>query len=257
MSLVSDVRGIGAEMTVRPCRCNGRMTLFQQEPSAHAPCIRMIAESFGKAFISNPYLLWSGAECHSHQETLSSQRQCRRRVSPSQSARYPETRPVRSAGLSGRPPRLRGQKRGRSYPKSQAKVASSCGNLPESLSRASRWTRSPEINQAESLCSLAAPSVPCPTCRTPAQHCPKSPHRACTASAFPPVSEYCSGLRRGVLRWAQPNSSGSDPRHHQGLLHRHFRSVKRLLGLVPGEPLPGGSLLAHHSRTHRVRSSEC
>jgi hypothetical protein len=48
-------------MTLRPCRCKGRMTLLQQEPSAHAPCTRMIAESLGKTFISKSCFLWSGA----------------------------------------------------------------------------------------------------------------------------------------------------------------------------------------------------
>src|SRR4029453_15466757 len=62
MSSVSDVRGIGAQITLRPCRCNGRMTLFQQEPSAHAPCTKMMAEPLGKAFISNPCFFCSGAQ---------------------------------------------------------------------------------------------------------------------------------------------------------------------------------------------------
>ena len=37
MSSLSDVRGIGAHVTLRPCRRNGRMMFCQQEPSAHAP----------------------------------------------------------------------------------------------------------------------------------------------------------------------------------------------------------------------------
>src|SRR6185437_1715019 len=163
--------------------------------------------------------------------------------------------PPRSAGPSGTPPRLRGQRRGRSYPKSQVTTASIYGNIPGISGRALGWTRSPEINPAESPCSLAAPSVPCPRYRIPAQHSPDSPHRACIASVFLPASECFFGLPRGFLLWAQPNISGSDPKHPQGLLHTHFRSVKRLLRLVPGEPLPGGNLLARRSRTRRARSS--
>jgi hypothetical protein len=46
-SLANDVSGIAAQITLTPCRCNGRMMLFQQDLSAHAPCTRTIVEFSG------------------------------------------------------------------------------------------------------------------------------------------------------------------------------------------------------------------
>src|ERR1700743_3328624 len=54
-SLVKDESGIGAQMTRRPCSSRGRMTLRQHEPSAHAPCTKIIVE-LGR----NPFMLEVG-----------------------------------------------------------------------------------------------------------------------------------------------------------------------------------------------------
>src|SRR5580704_13496665 len=58
MSSLSDVRGIGAQITSRPCRCKGRMTFCQHEPSAHAPCTKIIVPF--SALILRPHLFAPG-----------------------------------------------------------------------------------------------------------------------------------------------------------------------------------------------------
>jgi hypothetical protein len=64
-------------------------------------------------------------------------------------------------------------------------------------------------------------------CMTLAQHRLECQRRACTATAFLPVSEYFPGLPPGFLQWAHPNIPGSGPGHRQGLLHTHSHFVKR------------------------------
>ncbi len=53
MSSVSDVRGIGAQITSKPRRRSGRMTFCQQDPSAHAPCTNTMV-AFSSAHRSLP-----------------------------------------------------------------------------------------------------------------------------------------------------------------------------------------------------------
>src|SRR5271165_841321 len=45
MSSLREVSGICAAVTLYPLACNSKMTLLQQEPSAHAPCTNMIFTS--------------------------------------------------------------------------------------------------------------------------------------------------------------------------------------------------------------------
>src|SRR5580704_15725180 len=48
-SLVKDVSGIGAQVTLRPRRSRGRTILLQQYPSAHAAWTRTIVEFWGNS----------------------------------------------------------------------------------------------------------------------------------------------------------------------------------------------------------------
>ena len=44
-SSLKEVNGICAATTLKPFRCNSSVTLFQLEPSAHAPCTRTTVAS--------------------------------------------------------------------------------------------------------------------------------------------------------------------------------------------------------------------
>src|SRR5271170_5193488 len=50
-SLVKDVSGIGAQVTLRPRRSRGRIMLLQQVPSAHAACTKTIVEFSGNSLL--------------------------------------------------------------------------------------------------------------------------------------------------------------------------------------------------------------
>src|SRR5215469_17285060 len=104
-------------------------------------------------------------------------------------------------------------------------VASIYENIPGISDRASHSTRNRETDPAESLCSPGVPAEPHPTCTTQAERNLVRLRRACTATAFLRASEcFFAGLP-DFLPMAQPSTSGSDPRHRQVLLHRHFRSA--------------------------------
>src|SRR5437016_12583731 len=95
MSFVNEVNGIGAQITLSPCRCIGRITLLQQDPSAHAPCTKTIDEFCGNALISQACFLRCGSQCRLPEGTLSSRRQFQRRASLARNVRSQGTAPSR------------------------------------------------------------------------------------------------------------------------------------------------------------------
>src|SRR6266581_8215503 len=99
-SSVNEVSGIGAQMTLRPWSSNGRITSFQQEPSAHAPCVRTMVEFSAKPFISAPRLLQLGVECHLLRGSSSWRKQFLQRASPARNVRYRGTQLWRPVCLS-------------------------------------------------------------------------------------------------------------------------------------------------------------
>src|SRR5262245_30224722 len=114
-----------------------------------------------------------------------------------------------------------------SYPKSPATAAEPSESNPETPDRVSRSRRNRETNPVEYLYFPDDPGEPYPTCTIRAESFPDRSHHGCTAIAFLRASECCGGEPPDFLLWARPSISGSDPRHHQALLHRRFRSVKR------------------------------
>src|SRR5437660_10289803 len=93
MSFVNEVNGIGAQITLSPCRCRGRITLLQQDPSAHAPCTKTIDEFCGNALISQACFLRCGSQCRLPEGTLSSRGQFQRRASLARTVRCQGTAP--------------------------------------------------------------------------------------------------------------------------------------------------------------------
>src|SRR5207249_5807703 len=95
MSFVNEVNGIGAQITLSPCRCIARITLLQQDPSAHAPRTKTIDEFCGNALISQACFLRCGSQCRLPEGTLSSRRQFQRRASLARNVRSQGTAPSR------------------------------------------------------------------------------------------------------------------------------------------------------------------
>src|SRR5437016_13385677 len=201
MSFVNEVNGIGAQITLSPCRCIGRITLLQQDPSAHAPCTKTIDEFCGNALISQACFLRCGSQCRLPEGTLSSRRQFQRRASLARNVRSQGTAPSRWVSPSEKLRLPRERRKDRSCPRSRAGVVWTYENIPGISGRALRSTRSPETNRVESLCSRAVRAEPCPMCMTQAEHFPDSLRRRCTASAFRPLSKWFGGGCPYFLPW--------------------------------------------------------
>src|SRR5580704_4934102 len=90
------VRGIGAVVTLNPMFFNGKMTLLQQYPSAHAPWTSTAVPIGEEGFIVIP----------SSRETPSWWKLSPGRASLRRSGRYPRTGPAHLADLYGTPQRL-------------------------------------------------------------------------------------------------------------------------------------------------------
>src|SRR5262249_4870936 len=120
-------------------------------------------------------------------------------------------------------------RRDRSCPRSQAKAVSICGNTPEISDTASRSTRNPETNRAESLYSPDVRGGPYLICTTRAEHFLDALRRGCTASAFLQLSRYFDGVFPDSVPWVQPNTFGLGPKRRRGLLRMRCRSAKRWL----------------------------
>src|SRR5271163_1665333 len=144
----------------------------------------------------------------------------------------------------------------RSYPRWQVKAALIYGNTLETWDKASHWTRNPETNRAEYLCSPCVPAALHPTYNTQARRFPDWLHRACIASASPPGSRHSFESPRGFLLSAPPNISELVPTRRRAPLRRHCRSAKRSPSLVRGEPSPDETPLELRSRRHKSHSGE-
>src|SRR6516162_521064 len=224
MSFVNEVNGIGAHITLRPCRCKGRMTLLQQDPSAHAPCTKTIAEPCGKAFT---FLLRFGSQYRLPGGTSSSRRQFHRRASPARNVQCQGTEPSRRVSPSERPPLRLEQKKDRSCPRSRAEVVWTCENIPGISDKASRSTRNPETNRAGFPCFPAARAKPCPTCTTQVECLPDSLRLGCTASVSLRLSKCFDAVCPDSVPWVQPSTFGLGPKHRPGLLRMRSRSAKQ------------------------------
>src|SRR5271155_4774813 len=185
MSFVKEVNGIGAQITLSPCRCRGSITFPQQDPSAHAPCTKTIEE-----FCGNRVILQVGSQHRCPEGTLSSRRQFQRRASLARNVRCQGTEPWRWVSPFEKLPLPREQRKDRSCPRSRAEVVWIHENIPGISGRALRLTRSPETTRVESLCSRAVRAEPYPMYMTQAEYFPGLLRRRCTASAFRPLSKY-------------------------------------------------------------------
>src|SRR5271170_4050507 len=155
MSFVNEVNGIGAQITLSPCRCRGRITLLQQDPSAHAPCTRTMEEFCGNAFILQARFLRRGLQYRLREGILSLRRRFQLRGSLAQSVQCQETESSLPAYPSEMLPLLRERRKDHSCPRSPAGVVWTYKNIPQISGRALRSTRSPRTNPVESLCSRA------------------------------------------------------------------------------------------------------
>src|SRR5271155_3591773 len=190
MSSVKEVNGIGAQITLSPCRCRGSITFPQQDPSAHAPCTKTIEEFCGNTLILQVCFLRCGSQYRWPEGTLSSRRQFQRRASLARNVRCQGTEPWRWVSPSEKLPLPREQRKDRSCPRSRAEVVWTYENIPGISDRDLRSRRNPEINLAGFLCSQAVQAEPYPMCTTPEEPSPDLLRRGCTASGFRPLSEY-------------------------------------------------------------------
>src|ERR1700722_379481 len=206
MSFANDINGIGAQITLSPCRCRGRITLLQQDPSAHAPCTKTMAEPCGNALIAQTYFRHLGSRYRLPGETLSSQRRFQRRAFLARNARCPKTEPSRSVSPCEKLLLPRERRKDRSCPRSRAEGVWTYENIPGISGTALRSTRNSETNRVESLYSQAVRTALYPMCTPRAEHFPDSLRRPCTASAFRLRSKWFGGGCLYSLPWGQTST---------------------------------------------------
>ncbi len=163
MSSVSDVRGIGAHVTLRPAFRNGRITLCQQEPSAHAPWTNTIVEFGAKELIMTPRSPRGTLSCGRNFDDM----RLYRKMAGIQEL---DSRSRHVAAGMPRPPRE--ERMDRFFPKSRGMAAALSGSNLETRDRASRSRRNPEIDRAVCLCCLGVREEPRRVCMIQAERYP-------------------------------------------------------------------------------------
>ena len=217
-------------MTLTPRRCNGGMTLLQQEPSAHAPCTKTTDGVLRKHFILQIDFLHCESQYRLPEGTLSWRRLFPRRVSLTRSARYQETAPVRRLSLSkslcsrGNEERIvlapnRKQRRFRLakiFLKFRIELYVRCVIQKQiELNLFVAWAFEQSRVQCVRLRREHSPGLATPCGVLPAR----------SARSQNALAEYVPIFGRGCM----PSIFGSDPKLHQGLLRMRCRSAKQSL----------------------------